>query len=36
MAIDSFSEKDIFSIEILVGTVRIMGKNTFLIGQVPI
>ena len=36
MAIDSFSEKYIFSIERLVGTARIIGKNTFLIGQVPI
>ena len=36
MAIDSFSEKNIFSIERLVGTARIFGKNTFLIGQVPI
>ena len=36
MAIDSFLERDIFSMEGLVGTARIMGKNAFLIGQVPI
>ena len=36
MAIDSFSEKDIFSIERLVGTAWIIDKNTYLIGQVPI
>ena len=36
MAIDSFLERDIFSIERYVGTARIIGKNTFLIGQVPI
>ena len=36
MAIDSFLEKDIFSIERSAGTAWIIGKNTFLIGQVPI
>ena len=36
MAVDSFLERDIFSIEGLVGTAWIIGKNAFLIGQVPI
>ena len=36
MTIDSFKERDIFSIKRLVGTARIIGKNAFFIGQVPI